>query len=374
MRSCSQSHRRSSCAKCRYSARRGLIRASAMGVMTAADAQLLEHYQDVCHDISITDALPVVYSTGYNTTFFGLEKLHPFDSCKFKKVHRSLTARSLISKTWEPCEAPKEVLRDVHDLDYLQQLHTSSRKVASVIELPPLAMLPMWLIQRMLLSNMRRHLAGTMLAAGLAVQHGWSLNLGGGMHHARHNDGDGWCAYSDITAAIRRIRVATGGRVHRVVVIDTDVHQGNGPARDKLHFQDDDLAIVDLYNAEIWPNDQAARGGITVERRLRCGCSSEAYIEALESALAELDASAFQAQLVIHNAGTDILDGDPLGRVCVSAEAVRQRDMLVWQKFRQLRVPITMLMSGGYTKQSAGVISDSLADIIQLEKRRGSTE
>lgn len=77
----------------------------------------------------------------------------------------------------------------MHDEEYLQELHTSSRKVASVIELPPLAMMPMWLLQRMLLSNMRRHLAGTVLAAGLAVKHGWALNLGGGMHHARHNDG-----------------------------------------------------------------------------------------------------------------------------------------------------------------------------------------
>lgn len=92
-------------------------------------------------------------------------------------------------QTWEPCEAPAAVLKDVHDAEYLKQLHTSSRKVASVIELPPLAVLPMWLLQRMLLNNMRRHMAGTMLAAGLAVQHGWSLNIGGGMHHARHNDG-----------------------------------------------------------------------------------------------------------------------------------------------------------------------------------------
>lgn len=66
--------------------------------------------------------------------------------------------------------------------------------------------------------------------------------------------------------------------------------------------------------AEIWPQDAEARPGITVERRLRCGCTSEAYLAALQSALAELAASAFQPHLVIHNAGTDILDGDPLGR------------------------------------------------------------
>lgn len=77
----------------------------------------------------------------------------------------------------------------MHQEKYLQELHSSSRKVAEVIELPPLAYLPMWVLQRTFLSNMRRHLSGTVLAAGLAVYRGWSLNLGGGMHHARHDAG-----------------------------------------------------------------------------------------------------------------------------------------------------------------------------------------
>lgn len=68
--------------------------------------------------------------------------------------------------------------------------------------------------------------------------------------------------------------------------------------------------------AEIWPQDRKARAGIAVERRLRCGCTSAAYLAELRSALAELDASGFHPHLVIHNAGTDVLDGDPLGR-CV---------------------------------------------------------
>lgn len=79
--------------------------------------------------------------------------------------------------------------------------------------------------------------------------------------------GDGWCAYSDITAAVRRVRAATGGRVQRVAVIDTDVHQGNGPARDKLHFRDGDLAIVDLYNAGAPPGHTAAWPSSTAPAR-----------------------------------------------------------------------------------------------------------
>ena len=70
-----------------------------MGTETATEAgQLLTHYQDVCPEIDSTDTLPVVYSPGYNTSFFGLEKLHPFDSCKFAKVHRALKRSNAISQ------------------------------------------------------------------------------------------------------------------------------------------------------------------------------------------------------------------------------------------------------------------------------------
>lgn len=74
-----------------------------MGSVNPAEADILEHFADVSQDmIKGTDALPVIYSSRYNTSFFGLEKLHPFDSCKFQKVYRSLKNRSLIKKVWQP--------------------------------------------------------------------------------------------------------------------------------------------------------------------------------------------------------------------------------------------------------------------------------
>lgn len=82
-----------------------------------------------------------------------------------------------------------EALRDVHTEEYLHQLHSSRFKVASVIELPALVLLPMCALQRMLLSKMRTHVAGTMLAAALAVKQGWAINIGGGGHHARFDNG-----------------------------------------------------------------------------------------------------------------------------------------------------------------------------------------
>lgn len=105
-----------------------------------------------------------------------------------------------------PLAISQSALLDVHEPSYLQALHSSSLKVAQVTELAPLAILPNFLVQRQVMSPMRLHVGGTVLAVGLAVVHGWAVNLGGGMHHAHRADGSGWCPYADITLAVRRVR------------------------------------------------------------------------------------------------------------------------------------------------------------------------
>lgn len=98
---------------------------------------------------------------------------------------------------------------------------------------------------------------------------------------------------------------------------------------------------------------------------LQPGTSDDEYLSNLRAAL-ELAASEFpDPQLIVYNAGTDILSGDPLGRFAVSAEGVKQRDAAVFGFSDQLRCPIVMLLSGGYTKMSAGVIVDSLTSLLQ---------
>jgi histone deacetylase 11 len=154
-------------------------------------------------------------------------------------------------QVWEPTEVPEDIVALVHSEEYLKRLHSSPCKVAEVIELPPLALLPMCMIQPLVLRKMRVHAAGTILAAALAVCKGWAINLGGGMHHASYNSGSGWCPYSDITMAIQQVRNASSGTIQKVCVIDTDAHQGNGYARDKLRAADEHTIIVDLYNAGV---------------------------------------------------------------------------------------------------------------------------
>lgn len=134
------------------------------------------------------------------------------------------------------------------------------------------------------------------------------------MHHAYYENGGGWCAYSDIYLAVRYLRRATGGKVQRALVIDLDVHQGNGLARDKLHFKDDDFIIMDVYNAQIYPLDSYAASGIDVRLPIGVGCEDEQYLERVHQGLNSVRRLA-PPDIIIYNAGTDVYCKDPIGCV-----------------------------------------------------------
>jgi histone deacetylase 11 len=309
--------------------------------------------------------LPVVFDDTYNIRLFGLERLHPFDSCKFGRVVALLEAAGALRR--EELVAPRaatlEELADVHAPEYLAALEASSRKVAEVCELPLLALLPAAAVRHNVLAPMRLMAGGTLAAAALALRSGWALNVGGGMHHAHYAAGAGWCAYSDIFFAIRALRRASAGAVRRVLVVDTDAHQGNGVARSKLHFQDADTFILDLYNASIWPQDAAAKAGVDVDAGVPSGTADAAYLAALSAGLAEAFARFPRPDLVVYNAGTDVLADDPLGRLAVSPAGVVRRDEAVFAAAVAARAPIVMLLSGGYSKDSAPCIARSVENL-----------
>ncbi|MEW5306613.1 MAG: hypothetical protein WDW36_009067 [Sanguina aurantia] len=312
--------------------------------------------------------LPVVYHERYNISFGGMEKLHPFDSCKFRKVLANLVTAGVITaaQTVAPVEASMQLLRDVHDAEYVRQVHESNWRIVQVTELVPLLLVPNSLLQWRVVTPLKLHVAGTVLAAGLAMQHGWAINLGGGMHHASSTEGMGWCPFDDIMLAVRRLRAASGGAVKTVMLIDLDAHQGNGVQRDKLFFGDGDLFIVDMYNGRAFPRDERAKAAIDVNVELNPGVGGPAYLAELDKALAAATAGCPSPDLIVYNAGTDVLRGDPLGRLGLSRDDVIARDQRVWEYASQrCCCPIVMTLSGGYTKDSASVISDSIANLFR---------
>jgi len=127
------------------------------------------------------------------------------------------------------------------------------------LEVPPVLVLPSWLVRKRVLEPMQIQTSGTIMAAKLAMSCGWAINLGGGFHHCSATRGGGFCPYADITLAIQLLRYEFP-RVKKVMIVDLDAHQGNGHERDFIN--DTNTYIMDMYNDRIYPDDRYAKKGI----------------------------------------------------------------------------------------------------------------
>ncbi|CAK9195679.1 unnamed protein product [Sphagnum troendelagicum] len=311
------------------------------------------------------DKDPIIYSSAYNIAFLGLERLHPFDSSKWGRIKRFLVEDGLLDhkRVVEPVEATKEDLLVVHTEGYLESLKRSFT-VAVITEVPPLAFLPNFILQQKVLRPFRKQVGGTVLSAKLAKDKGWAINLGGGFHHCCSNEGGGFCAYADITLTIQFAFSQLG--ISRVMIIDLDAHQGNGHEHDFMNNKS--IYILDMYNSDIYPRARPSYPFLDmyenqiIQIQFSSYTTTEKYLDLLSQAL-EKAAQNFEPDLLIYNAGTDILDGDPLGRLLVSPDGVKQRDEMVFKFSREKNCPIVMLTSGGYMKTSARVIADSIGNL-----------
>ncbi|KAM4613503.1 histone deacetylase 11 [Polymixia lowei] len=319
------------------------------------------HRTELYADVPRT-CLPIVYHPDYNITFMGLEKLHPFDAGKWGKVIRFLKEEQFITggDIVEAREAKEEDLLVVHTKRYLNRLKWSL-VVATITEIPPVLFLPNFLVQRRVLRPLRTQTGGTIMAGKLAVERGWAINVGGGFHHCSSDKGGGFCAYADITLTIKFLFERMEG-ISRATIIDLDAHQGNGHERDFL--EDKRVFIMDVYNRYIYPGDEHAKGAIKRKVELDWGTEDSEYLQKVkhhsEGALNEV-----RPDIIIYNAGTDILDGDPLGGLSISPQGIVTRDEIVFRAARRRCIPILMVTSGGYQKKTARIIADSILNLHQ---------
>jgi acetoin utilization deacetylase AcuC-like enzyme len=195
----------------------------------------------------------------------------------------------------------------------------------------------------------RRSSGATVMAARSALfgGEGVSANLAGGTHHAYADKGSGFCVFNDAAVATRLMQ-AEWGRRHKsplkVAIIDLDVHQGNGTAR--IFEQDDDVFTLSLHGARNFPFYKETSD---LDIELPDGCDDQAYMDALEWALSELEAR-FQPGLIIYLAGADPHEGDRLGRLNVSFDGLEARDRRVLDWAWSKRIPLAFSMAGGYGK------------------------
>jgi acetoin utilization deacetylase AcuC-like enzyme len=196
----------------------------------------------------------------------------------------------------------------------------------------------------------RRSSGATIMASRVAAQEGVSANLAGGTHHAYRDKGSGFCVFNDVAVATRLMQAewaralarSAHERALRVAVIDLDVHQGNGTA--SIFQGDDTVFTLSLHGARNFPFRKEP-GDLDVD--LPDGCGDDDYLQALEQALDELERR-FEPQRVYYLAGADPHEGDRLGRLKLSFDGLEARDRRVFDWAWQRRLPLTLVMAGGY--------------------------
>jgi acetoin utilization deacetylase AcuC-like enzyme len=205
----------------------------------------------------------------------------------------------------------------------------------------------------------RRSVGATISAARTALfdGEGVAANLAGGTHHAYAHKGSGYCVFNDVAVAARLMQ-AEWHRAHRrllrVLVIDLDVHQGNGTAH---IFQDDPTVFtLSLHGAKNFPFRKEA-GDLDVD--LPDGCTDEPYLEALDAALATAWARHTEGPpaLAFYLAGADPHENDRLGRLKLSAEGLAERDRRVLAWLGERRIPVALSMAGGYGRELATTVA-----------------
>ncbi len=314
----------------------------------------------------------VVYSRHYNIGFYGLERLHPFDSRKYGRAwkllrgHFGSALRQLHVQPDRP--ANRDDLLLVHTAEYLAQLR-DPEYVAGALEVPPLRYLPGWTVDWHVLRPMRWATRGTVLAARAALEHGFAVNLSGGYHHAKPDRGEGFSIYSDIGISATSLRAdRLIGETDRVVYVDTDAHQGNGVCH--AFMCDKRVFIFDIFNSCIYPMfDVDARKRVDCDVGVTGACTNIEYMRELRNRLPGFLDSVCNSPvgLAIYNAGTDVFASDPLGGLDISASTIRERDMFVVDELRKRHIPTVMVLSGGYTKQSYRLVADSVIPLIERE-------
>lgn len=200
--------------------------------------------------------------------------------------------------------------------------------------------------------------AGTWLAARLALDHGFAANSAGGSHHALADTGAGYCVFNDL--ALAAVRLVEEETVERVLVVDVDVHQGDGTAA--LTAGRTGIATYSIHAAKNFP---ARKARSTLDVPLADGTGDDEYLRMLGETLPPL-LDEFRPQLILYQAGIDPLADDQLGRLSLTEEGLRRRERLVAGLAAKRALPLASTVGGGYGPDKLLLARRHVAAILTL--------
>jgi len=269
---------------------------------------------------------------------------HVFPSQKYRLVYERLLQEGIASQEdfLKPMPASDEDILRVHSQDYLYKLKTGSLTRAEVMrmEVPYSTELieACWLAA-----------GGSILSGRRALEEGFSANLGGGFHHAYPDHGEGFCVIHDVAVAIRKMQA--DGAIERAMVVDTDVHQGNGTAA--IFGGDETVFTMSIHQEHNYPYPKPPS---TVDVNLPDGMGDADYLAILEKYL-HRSFDEFSPQLLFYVAGADPYGEDQLGGLALTMEGLARRDALVMGYAQRNQVPTAVTLAGGYARKLDDTVS-----------------
>ncbi len=260
---------------------------------------------------------------------------HRFPMEKYARLRQRVDAAGLAAPEGlllPPVATDAQILR-AHDRAYLERVVTGALTPEEQrrIGFP-------WSPE--MVERSRRSSGATLAAARAALAEGVGVNLAGGTHHAFRDHGEGYCVFND--AAIAALSLQADGEAQRVVIIDCDVHQGNGTA--SILAGDASIFTFSIHGANNFPFRKEASD---LDIELADGTGDADYLAALERGVCHA-LSAAQADIAIYLAGADAHRGDRLGRLDLTTEGMQARDELVFELCRSAGIPVAVAMAGGY--------------------------
>jgi acetoin utilization deacetylase AcuC-like enzyme len=276
---------------------------------------------------------------------------HVFPSQKFRLIAEELISSGVAAKSdfLEPQPASDEDLLRVHTSSWVHKLKTGTLSASEImkLEVPYSSELveAVWLAA-----------GGSILAAQSALCDGFGCNLSGGFHHAYANHGEGFCAIHDVAVAVRRLQA--DGQIQKAMIVDTDVHHGNGTA--SIFADDASVFTISIHQGNNYP---AHKPPSDVDLNMRDGAGNDEYLAALIPTV-ERCLDNFQPDMVSYVGGADPYAEDQLGGLRLTLEGLKRRDREVFEAARSRNIPVATALAGGYARRVEDTVAIHVNTIV----------
>ena len=283
---------------------------------------------------------------------------HVFPSQKFRLIQSQLLhdGIAVLEDFALPAEATDADLLRVHTQEWIGKLREGTLTASEIMKLevpysPELAK-AVWLAA-----------GGSILAGQLALRDGFGCNLGGGFHHAFANHGEGFCAIHDVAVAIRRLQA--DGAIRKAMIVDTDVHHGNGTAH--IFRDDESVYTISIHQLNNYPAHKPASN---VDLNLEDCVEDDEYLETLMPVVTR-SLEEIRPDIVFYVGGADPYCEDQLGGLALTKKGLKERDRRVFEEARRRKVPVATTLAGGYARRVEDTVQIHVNTIVAAREVAG---